>query len=278
MAASARPTRGRLIHRTRLLLERAHTPRFDMAVIMLITGLAGLFCSFVLLEGGVHELWIRYPLSVLFAYLAFLICLWVWIHTRSWETWNQMPDLGSGMPTSGAPSGTGPTCSGHEISLEPPLSQGGEFGGGGASGIFGTGEPVSSSAPSGLMDGLGSADGDVEALPLMLILGILALLAALAAAMWAAVSVILSAPQFLAELTVDMWLAGGLLRHLRTLHAEHWLRAALRKTVWLFVGVALLSSLAGALLQAHAPHAKTLREAVQRTAPAQQPPNSQSRP
>lgn len=249
------------------MLERLHTPRYHMAVIVMFTGLAGLFFSFVLQEGGVHQLWVRYPLSVLFAYPIFLFCLWLWVHTQSWETWNQIPDMSNGTSSSCANHDAGHGCSGSEISLDAPMGRGGEFGGGGASGRFGSGEPASSSS-SGVMDGLGGVDGDEAALPLLLLLGVLALLAALAAAMWAAITVILSAPQFLAELTVDMWLAGGLLRHLRTLHTEHWLRTALRKTAWLFVGVALLSCLAGALLQSHAPNAKTLKEVARKSSPS----------
>ncbi len=50
-----------------------------MFVIVLVTGAAGFFFSFLMLKAGIETMWIRYPLAVGFAYVLFLLLLRVWM-------------------------------------------------------------------------------------------------------------------------------------------------------------------------------------------------------
>ena len=82
--------------------------------------------------------------------------------------------------------------------------------------------------------------------------------------MFAAVWIVWAAPALLAELMVDAALATGLYRRRPGVEREHWLRTAVRRTVWPFVGVAVLFSLAGGAIQIYAPNAKSIGAVIQR--------------
>jgi hypothetical protein len=53
--------------------------RLAMGFILLLTGVAGVAASWGLLQAGLGQMWMRYPLSVLIAWGVFLCLLWVWI-------------------------------------------------------------------------------------------------------------------------------------------------------------------------------------------------------
>jgi len=76
--------RNEAVGRLRQRLQRFHWPRVSMAVVVMLTGLAGLIASAQLLDAGMHVLWQRYALSVIAAYLVFLvllrICVWMYRH------------------------------------------------------------------------------------------------------------------------------------------------------------------------------------------------------
>jgi hypothetical protein len=56
--------------------------RLAMGIILLLTGAAGVAASWGLLHAGIGQMWLRYPLSVLIAWSAFLILLWLWIQVE----------------------------------------------------------------------------------------------------------------------------------------------------------------------------------------------------
>lgn len=74
--------------------------------------------------------------------------------------------------------------------------------------------------------------------------------------------VIWSAPILFAEILVDALLATGLYRRLRMLEPEHWMLAALRRTVIPFVLTTLTVAAAGWGMQAYAPDARSLGEVL----------------
>jgi hypothetical protein len=80
---------------------------------------------------------------------------------------------------------------------------------------------------------------------------------------FAAAGIVWVAPALFAELMVDAALATGLYRRLPGVEREHWLRTAVRRTVWPFVGVAVLFSLAGGAMQIYAPDAKSIGAVIQ---------------
>ena len=252
-------SREREVGRVRRALERLHSLRLQMMLIVALTGAAGFGSSVLLLAGGVHSMPLRYPLAVLAAYLAFLFFLWCWLKLR-WEDFVDVPDMSGG-------SGSGNT------SL-PWEGGGGHSGGGGASGSWDGGgdRAIASLEGHGLADGAsssGSSDvlpdiGDVASSSLdgeelvVVIIALVALAAAVVAAFW----IVWIAPTLFAELTLDAALATGLYKRLKKIEGDHWLRTAIRRTVWPFLGVALLFTAAGAAMHAYAPQAKSIGQVI----------------
>jgi len=222
-----------------------------MFLIVMLTGIVGFIASFSMLRAGIHAMWLRYPLAVAMAYLGFLSLLWVWLRVKTDDV---MGDLGIADAPSGNGGWGGP-------SDEPFSGGGGHFGGAGQSGSFDPpGDP-------GLVEALSDADGSgavsatadvASGLDLEELAVILAVIAALVGALWAAVTVVSTAPTLFAELLLDGALASGLYRRLRRVEGDHWLGTAVRRTAWRFLGVAVLFSLVGVTLQALAPGARSI--------------------
>ncbi len=83
--------RTKLIERMEARLRAQSWPRFQMALIVAFTGLAGLLASAVMLRLGLHSMALRYPLATVLAYAAFLGLLWLWMRTRA-EDWSDAGD------------------------------------------------------------------------------------------------------------------------------------------------------------------------------------------
>ena len=243
-------------------LESDGHPRLQMSLMVMLTGLAGLSASFVMLHAGVGSMGVRYPLATAAAYGAFLFLLWLWLRTRA-EDWVdvplELPDLAS--------SGGGGSAPVEAIDLPAPAT-GGEFGGGGASSSFQFDDVLPSpSLPdvggSGIGD-LGEAVGeavgsaDEGAVPLALILLVAALIALL---LLASLYVIYVAPALFAELLVDGALSASLYRRMRGVQAHHWLESALRRTALPFLLTAVGLGLVGHGLHVMAPGARSLGQA-----------------
>lgn len=59
-------------------LKKYSEPRFQLFLILVLTGSVGAAVSFVLLNSGLHRMWLRYPLAAIGAYLSFLALLRLW--------------------------------------------------------------------------------------------------------------------------------------------------------------------------------------------------------
>ena len=248
-------SREREVGRVRRALERLHSLRLQMMLIVALTAATGFLTSALLLSGGLHSMPLRYPIAVLGAYLAFLFFLWCWLRLR-WEDFVEMPDLGGHMSGSGS-SGVSSGGSGLADIAPPWQGGGGQSGGGGASGSWDGG---GSSASSDVLPDVGDAVSsslDAEEL-VVVIIALLALAAALVAAFW----IVWIAPTLFAELTLDAALATGLYKRLKKIEGDHWLRTAIRRTIWPFVGVAVLFTAAGAAMHAYAPQAKSIGQVI----------------
>src|SRR5215216_4047010 len=84
---------ARRVERVRRLLLRRGLPRVQMSLILAATGAAGFTASFAMLHLGVWRMWVRYPLSVLFAYAAFIVLLRIWLFLHGRETRGRTADL-----------------------------------------------------------------------------------------------------------------------------------------------------------------------------------------
>jgi hypothetical protein len=231
------------INRLRERLNHDGYPRLQMLLLVSLTSVAGALASVGLLHLGLFTQWLRYPMAVGFAYMAFLTLLWVWLRARSQdfsEVVEAVPDL----------------LSGGTIDMNLPAMAevissggGGDFGGGGASASFDV-DLDSSDLPdipdvlSPVSDALGaSSDAEEFAIPLILLIlvGVVVL---------ASFFLVYSAPLLFAELLVDGALGTGLYRRLRRIEPRAWLETALRRT---WIPFALTALVAGGVGWAIAP-------------------------
>lgn len=251
-------TRDHAIERTRRRLQREGFPRLQMALLVALTGGMGFLASFALLHAGVHGMAWRYPLALGIAYLFFLCLLWLWLRMRAsdWLDWPSLSGNSSGARGGGA--------------AEAPLrsGSGGDFGGGGASADFTVAEASGPALPEielsdaelpSVGDAAGAAaDADELAIPLLVLL--LALGLALAS-LW----VVWTAPALLSEVLVDGALSFTLYRHLRRTEPRHWFATAVRRTLIPFLLTAVFLAVAGGVLSAAAPGARSIGEVVRGT-------------
>jgi hypothetical protein len=187
-------------------------------------------------------------MAVVLAYGVFLLLMWIWIRWR----WDNVldglsPDVGGGCPS---PRGS---------AVESPWSgAGGRSGGGGASASW-NGPASVSSGDAGELPLTGLAE-DEAGLPLLAILGIVALVATvLLASVW----VVWSAPVLMAELLVDAAIAGGLYRRMQGMHEQGWWRVCVSHTVWPLIGLLLFFAVLGWLAQELVPGASHLLQVIQ---------------
>lgn len=217
-----------------------------MFLLVTLTGASGFVASYLLLQAGFVEMWLRYLASFALAYLVFLFLLWLWLRTRA-EDYADFPDI-SGSPSSG--SGSSGTCY---------SGNGGDFGGGGASGSFDApSESISVIGDSGssVGDALGTAaEAEEFAIPLVVLILIGAML-------FSSLFMIYSAPILFAELLVDGVLSASLYRRLRGLETRHWLETAFRRTALPFALTAAIVSASGWGMALYAPEAHSIGDVI----------------
>ena len=73
------------IARLRARLLRLEQPRLLMALIVAMTGAAGFLSSAGLLQLGLRQMWLRYGLALVTAYVCFLLFVWLWVLYRRRE-------------------------------------------------------------------------------------------------------------------------------------------------------------------------------------------------
>jgi hypothetical protein len=203
------------MNRTRFvnMLKKRFSLRLHMTLILLATSMAGVLASKAMLLVGLRNVAVRYPMTVLLAYLVFFaaIKIWLWLMTDAPVT--SSCDAGDGImsnidipvPSTG---GAGPSFFGG----------GGSFDGGGAGADFGgTLSNMTSDAGdslSGVGDAVGAVADDEGGLVLVIVLGLLAFL--LFSVLGAGVFLIWEAPAILAEAAFNAVLAASLVRTTRT--------------------------------------------------------------
>lgn len=235
--------RQRRIEIIRQRLLRKRWPRFQVSLIIMLTGFTGFLTSFILLQWGLDEMAVRYPIAIAVAYFAFLafLALWLWLQRHE-------------LPVDGdlIVEVVGRTSETHPFHF----GGGGNFSGGGAGGSLGGGGSDSvKSAGSSLANAF---DLDLDELWL-LVLAAAALLGGLLSTFY----VIYIAPGLLAEILVDGALLAGLYRRVKRIDERHWLRAAVRRTVLPAALVALFFSVAGFAMHHAVPNAHTMGDVLQ---------------
>ena len=213
-------SRPELVTAIRERLRRVGLPRFQMLILVMLTGLLGFLASVVLLHWKLRTMWLRYGIAVAFAYLMFLLLLRLWIHKRSWFA----PDVGDILERLGSPNAS---------------------------------EASAASWPSerGPLDWLDICDVfnlDLEEFAMT------AFLVVVASALIVCIYVVYSSPTLFAEILVDGAFSAGLYRRTRDLEPRHWLGSVLRLTGVPFAFVAMFCMVAGGVSQTYAPEAVSI--------------------
>lgn len=215
--------RGRAVRGLANFLRRRSYPRIALGLVLILTALAGFGISFVLLKAGVGEMWIRYPVAVVGAYGIFLVLMRLWVEIESQQINPEDPELIEALEK-GAP------------------------------------EPVKSRGDGNWLDGLDLVNFDFfdaeGCLPAVLIGIVVALIGLVVFALF-------GAPVLLAEVLIDMLLAGLLYRRLKHAAQEHWLGACIRKTWFFVLCTAFLLFVAGLCLSVAAPGTRTIGPALE---------------
>ncbi len=204
-------------------------PRLISLLIVALTACGGFLASYGLYRLGIYSLWLRYVLAVVFAYLAFLFLLRVWLVYQQ--------DSGDNERSASSSPKVDESLGFNASNVLDPNS--------------GNSSHQSSRRGYGRFDfalGFNSEE-----------FGILLLLTAtLMVLFWATFSIILAVPSFVAELLISTAFAGGLYRRVRELKGVDWVRSALRSTVLPFLVIAVVFALSGAWMQWRVPQAKTI--------------------
>lgn len=200
--------------------------RFHMSLILIGTAMVGLLVSKLLLMADMTNMVIRYPLAIVFAYLAFFGFIKLWLSYLSAsrdgslsEVVDSVVDGVTGIPDLSGVSG-------------PSLSSGGAFGGGGG-GSFGGGgatgsfdsavAPMLDSGKDGITSAAGDAAGEAASGILedngwvLVVLGIL-----LAIVFGAGIFLLYQAPFILTEAAFDFALSASLVKSARKIDATDW--------------------------------------------------------
>lgn len=239
-----------------------------MTLILLVVTLSGMGGTVVLMHLGVHRMWLRYGLAVLFSYLIFLaaIRLWLWyvFARNARSSSNNSLDAGD-LPGLSIPAdlGDGGDDAG---GIAETVGQGGSSGGGGASASWAPSSSLSSTNPvaatvssstssstsggSGIGSFFDGIDGDAA---IFILIGIL--VAALSG-VW--IYLIYQAPVILSEIAFHFLLASGLMRRARSASIEGWALSTIKGT-WIPLAIILGLSIAlGAVAQSVYPEATGL--------------------
>lgn len=250
----------------RHLVQRFYT-RFHMSLILASSALAAMLANWLMLHGGVHAMWLRYPFAVSVAYLAFLAGVWLWLQYmglgRDSDTQSSLVE---NLDVPDVSIGNG----GAKVELPDALPRGGgggRFGGGGAHASWTEANPAQAvaattrtgdSTSAGIGAELGNfADLDGDGLILLL----LALLL-IASVFLASGYVIWFAPDILGEAAIGALLAGGLAKPAKRQDNDGWVAGVVKKTWWPFAIVLVLSLAFATYAATYYPEAKTFRQAV----------------
>lgn len=219
------------------------SPRLQMTGILLLTGLAGFAASALLHALGLEGMALRYLIATAVAYLAFLLCLHLWVRYVASRELSISIDADT---------------------IEDVVDIADEVRG--LDGTLPRVIPARGHSSSGDLKGLGdlfSIDLDEGAIVVIVAVLLLALAAV-------AVYFIAVAPAFLGEIVADAFLLGGLYRRVKKLQASDWLPGAIRGSVFFFAVVALIFAGGGFLIQHIDPAITTFGEALRAASAAWQ--------
>lgn len=219
--------RDRRVDRIRAHIEEQSYPRLEALVLVSLAGMCGFIVSFALLSAGVTSMPVRYAISGVTGYIAFLALLSVYI---AWK--RQM-------------EGFDHTADALDLGIRSLPSR-----------SSGSGEASDAWNESASGDGGSWLDGFDD-------LGwvVLALAAAIAGLI-AVASIVWAAPALLAEVLVDALIVSSVSRHLADSERRDWTATAIRRT-WIPATIVIIALVVGGwALQQAAPEATSIGPAL----------------
>ena len=220
--------------RARAALEvyfrKRSNPRLVLSLIVIVAGLAGFFISHGLLKSGLETMCFRYPIAVIGGYVVFLgqLRIWVEMERRSYDP--------------------------REVIIKEEMP--GEKTKASIWDRFDGGDPASWLDLLDLPGFLELDEGCLLGCAVTFIIGLIAGAATIT------VSVVMAAPELLAEMFLDAVVITVLYRHLKTASREHWLGTAVRRTWNSAFWLAAVLGFAGLCLQGLAPERNTMGAAL----------------
>lgn len=208
-------------------LKARHFLRLHAFLLFVWTFGSAYMISRMLFAAGVETMSTRYALSSTAGYLVFLlgVRIWLWHVGAVHENGHAGLDAGDAVDIV-------------DLASDLPLDAVAE----------GAGEAI-----SGLGESLGAAAGE-GCIP-VLVIGLLAIAVALLFA--------LAGPELLIECAFEAVLAGSLVAAMRLGREPDWLWTVFRKTIWIFLVIALAMILFGKYAQKHYPKANTMKQVIQ---------------
>ena len=215
--------RQRALKALRIYFAHRRWPRLMMSGIMLCTWAVGFLASYVLLHCHIYRMWLRYPVSVLVAWIAFLFLtrLWAEFERTYFSEVEEITKLLEGRD----PAEVARSVKKRDWSFMDWFD-------------------------------LGGLDLDPEGC-----LGVLAfiLLGALViAAIGAIITIVTAAPMLISEIFLDAVLVSALYKRVRNLDQRWWISGAVRQTAKPVLLSALLLLIVGLAFHYYAPEARSI--------------------
>jgi hypothetical protein len=244
-------------------IRKRFSLRLHMTLILLATSMAGILASKGMLAIGLHNVALRYPITVLIAYLVFFAAIKIWLWLMTDAPVSSSSDRGDSILNNidiPIPSGG---------SAEPAFAGGGgDFGGGGASADFGDTLSEMASGAGDALGGVGDAVGDAiggvaddeGGLVLVVVLGLLAIL--LFSVLGAGVFLIWEAPAILAEAAFNALLAASLVRSTRRMNEPDWMGSVFAATWKPFAVVLAMALVSGWAMHHYLPKAARIMDVI----------------
>ena len=210
-------------------------PKITLGFLLILTGLIGFLISFTLLHLGLDHMYIRYPVAVLGAYVAFLAMIRIWVEVERSKFDPDAPELKNALADT-------------DISVYPTT-------------LLPRTSPQRSDHGSWLewldFSAVDVFDFEAGCLGAILVAALIGLITFL-------IVTIVDAPALLSEVFLDAFLVSALYRRLRIASKEHWLGTAIRKTWITAVCIAAVLAFVGWFLQRLAPETRSIGPAIQR--------------
>jgi hypothetical protein len=250
--------------------------RFHMTLLLVGVSVSGLLASKILLEFGLRSMLVRYLIAVCVAYAVFffLIRIWLWYVGASSKDDPPHPDLDIvdaidlGQISVDAVQGSSGIGEVPSVGLS---GTGGDFGGGGATDMWGNASTASESVqsslkPSGSGGSSRSSGGwDFDLGDEGIVLVVLGLL--LLVIFGAGAYLVYAAPEILTEAAFQALLAAGLIKASRKMTRRGWIGSVLRATCVPFLVVLFMTGIFGWVAQTHYPHASCLADIFRHSSP-----------